>query len=120
VRVALLESEHGRYVLAFDGATGHVDLLKERPGLEPDLLQRWALPHDSFRGLERFELEIARRPNIDGPAELSLFRAGELVGVAVDVHPLGSGESVANEDSLLAHEALGFAFLGPSRFTRER
>ncbi len=122
VRVALLESQHGRYVLGFDGATGHVELLKEQPGLEPDLLQRWTLPHDAFRGggAERFELEIARRPNVDGPAELSLFRAGELVGVAVDVHPLGSGQSVANEDSLVGHEALGFAFLGPSRFTRER
>lgn len=79
------ETRFGSYRLVFDSHSVECTLWRDgSPG--PEQLQRWLLPHDSWRtGPEPFELRVQRVAEATVLNEVSLYQRGELVGVAVDL-----------------------------------
>lgn len=81
------ETRFGSFRLVFDSQAVECTLWRDTPPA-PELLQRWLLPHDSWSsGPESFELRVQQIAEPTSVNELSLYRAGQLVGVAVDVTP---------------------------------
>ena len=117
MRISLLESPQGRYVVDIDVA--QVSLSKQTAnGLVP--LKRWPLPHDAWRTDEHFELQVTSDPSHVRAAALTLLRDDAVVGVAIDPDPLRGGNALSVDDPSATSEGalLWLSSLGPGRAQR--
>jgi LmbE family N-acetylglucosaminyl deacetylase len=88
----LLRGTEGHYALR----TTKTELTLERGNAagERQLLRRWALPRAASPTPHALDLAIDLRGDDGGVAEITLRRDGELLGLAIDPHPLLSGTSI--------------------------
>lgn len=95
-RFDLLEDRAGSYELSIDAERREASLVRTFESGPPEVLRTWLLPHDLWASAEpeRIDLAIDPRPEDGSVAELSLRWRGELVGVAVDVHPKLRGDRI--------------------------
>ena len=100
VRVSLLGSSKGRYVLEIDGEALLVSLFKQAgASLEP--LAQWPLPHDAWAlpgQVEHFELQVTRDSSAQRAGALTLLRDDGVIGVAIDPEPLRHGNLLSVDD----------------------
>jgi LmbE family N-acetylglucosaminyl deacetylase len=93
--VEVLADDGGAYQLAYD-ARAQAAVLNRVDRGQVRTVKEWPLPHDLWASGERehIQLRFEPRPRDGDIAEVAFFVRGELVGVAVDLHPRHSGESV--------------------------
>lgn len=95
-RIDVLEDRAGSYELSIDAERREASLARTFESGTSEVLRTWMLPHDLWVSSEpeRIDLAIDPRPEDGSVAELSLRWRGELVGVAVDVHPKLRGDRI--------------------------
>jgi LmbE family N-acetylglucosaminyl deacetylase len=115
--IDMLADESGAYRLAYD-ERGHAAILSRLERGTRRTVKTWLLPQDLWGSSdpERVELRFDPRPQDGDVAEITLLVRRELVGVAVDVHPRRTGQSVrAVFDTNRAAFKLSLAFLAGSQ-----
>jgi hypothetical protein len=91
-RVELLFTGSDGYALELSRDALELKLWRTQDGAGR-LLGSWRLPHDAGTA-ERFVLAVEPRPEDGGVAELTLWDARGVLGVAIDPEPLTHGEGV--------------------------